>query len=197
MPSPFDIRRNNKNVEERIKEIKQEIQPFLKNKDVEILVSDETRIVWESEIRRAWLKKGEKTIIKVNREREHQNYIGYLNLKDKKTYLHRLEWQNQETIINSLKKVKRNYPNKRICLLWDNAKWHKGKKIREALKKGNILENFHLINFPPYAPDKNPQEHIWERGKHHISNADPELPFEKLINRFEKFVRNTRFDFEI
>lgn len=197
LPSTFDVRRDDEKVEKRVKEIRQEIQPYVQSKKWEVFVSDETRMVWESEIRRAWIKKGKKTVIKVNRQREHQNYIGYLNLKDKKSHLHRLEWQKQETIIESLKKIKQKYPNKKICLIWDNAQWHKGKLIKKELGKGNILEKFHLINFPPYAPDKNPQEHIWERGKHHIANADPELSFDKLREKFEKFVRNTKFNFEI
>lgn len=104
---------------------------------------------------------------------------------------------NQETVIDSLKKIQKRHLNKRICLIWDNAKWHKGNKIKEELKKGNALEKFHPINLPPYAPDKNSREHVWERGKDEISNADPELLFDDLRKKFEKFVRKTKFDFEI
>ena len=42
-----------------------------------VFASDESRIVWESVIRRAWLPKGQKTIIKVERKRQAQSFIGF------------------------------------------------------------------------------------------------------------------------
>lgn len=197
LPSPFDAKRNNEYIEKRMEEIKQEIKPYFKSDKWEVITSDETRIVWESEIRRAWLKKGEETIIRVNRERKYQNFIGMLNLKTKKPHLYKLNWQNQNTIIDSLRKLKRNYKNKNICLIWGNAKWHKGKKIRKELSKGNGLENFHLINFPPYAPDKNPQEHIWKYGKDEISNSDNSDSFDDIIKKFQRIILNRKFDYMI
>lgn len=197
LPSPFDVKRDDEYTEKRMKEIKYEIDPYLKDDKWEILASDETRIVWESEIRRAWLKKGEKTIIKVNREREYQNFIGMLNLKTGNSHLYKLNWQNQKTIIASMQKLKRNYENKNICIIWDNAKWHKSKEIRKELSKGNSLENFHLINFPPYAPDKNPQEHIWKYGKDEISNNDSLNSFNEIIKKFQKSILNRKFDYTI
>lgn len=38
------------------------------------------------------------------------------------------------------------------------------------LSKGHSLEHVHLINLPPYAPDTNPQEHVWKAGKDAIAN---------------------------
>ena len=63
-----------------------------------------------------------------------------------------------------------SFPDKNICIVWDNARFHKGKLIREALTKGNLLERVHLINFPPYAPDNNPIEHVWNTVKSHLAN---------------------------
>ena len=197
LPSPFDSRRDNEYIEKRIKEIKQEIKPYLEDNKWEILASDETRIVWESEIRKAWLKKGEKTIIKINREREYQNFIGMLNLKTGNPHLYKLNWQNQKTIIASLQKLKKNYENKNICVIWDNAKWHKSKEIRKELSKGNSLENFHLINLPPYAPDKNPQEYIWKYGKDEISNSDSLDSFEDIIKKFQRNILKRKFNYTI
>src|SRR3989338_9946172 len=69
-----------------------------------------------------------------------------------------------------LEKFLEQYPDKKICIIWDNASFHKGKKIREALGKGKSLERIHLIALPPYAPDKNPTEHIWNEAKGSIAN---------------------------
>lgn len=200
LPDTEDIRRDEHLIEKRIKEIRDEIKPFCENENCEILVSDECRIDWESEIRKAWIKKGEKTIIKIYRNNEYQNFIGFLDLKTKKPYLFKLNWQNQEEIIESLKKLKKFFlkkdKNKIICLIWDNAKWHKGKLIRKELSKEGCLSNFHLINFPPYAPDKNPQEHIWKYAKEKVANESLES-FKDTIDQFRRVVLSRNYDYEI
>jgi transposase len=47
----------------------------------------------------------------------------------------------------------------KVALFWDNAGWHKGSVVQEYIKKdGNIT----VIHFPTYAPEENPQEHVWK-----------------------------------
>jgi transposase len=180
---------------ERREEIK-EIKPFLANPTWEVFVSDEVRIVWESEIRRAWLKKGEKTVLKVHRAREYQNFIGMLSEKTGRTHLYPLAWQEQGHIIEALKKLKAEYPHKKICLIWDNARWHKGKLLRSELSRGKSLENFHLINFPPYAPDKNSQEHVWKDAKEKIANTVQES-FVETVALFTATVLGRTYDYRV
>lgn len=196
LPAKFDFRRDEELIKKRIVEIKEEIKGYLNNNNWEIFVSDEVRIELEALTRRAWLKKGEKTIIKVNREREYQNYIGLLNQKTFKCHLYELGWQNQEEILKALEQFLKLYPNKRICIIWDNAKFHKGKLMRETLKKGKLLERVHLINFPPYAPDKNPIEHVWKEAKHKISNIQFET-FDKTKEMFKKEITGRRFNYKM
>jgi len=196
LPDKFDIKRDDQFVKRRIKEIRKEIKPFLDSSDWVVLASDETRLVWETQSRRAWLKTNQKTIIKVNRSRDYQSFLGSLNLKTGKCHLHSLAWQNQEETIKALKKIKKYYPNKNICLIWDNARWHKGKKLRKELKRGGSLTPFHLINFPPYAPDTNPQEHVWRYAKDRIAHQ-PTTSFKQKINNFKLSVIHRKFNYRI
>jgi len=196
LPDKFDERRNDDLVEERLAEIREEIKPFLESDDWVVLVADETRMMWETESRRAWLKTNQKTIIKVNRSRDYQSFLGSLNLKTHKCHLHSLIWQNQDEVLKALKKIKKYYPNKKICYIWDNAAWHKGKKIKEALKKENLLENFHLINTPPYAPDTNPVEHIWKYAKDKVA-YQPATTFKQKVNNFKLAVIHRKFKYSI
>lgn len=62
------------------------------------------------------------------------------------------------------------YPDKKICIVWDSASFHKGQEIKKALKKGCLLDRVHLIPMPPYAPDNNPIEHVWNDAKGAIAN---------------------------
>lgn len=196
LPDKFDIKRDDQLVAARIKEIRKEIRPFLESPQWVILASDETRLVWETQSRRAWLKTNQKTIIKVSRSKDCQSFLGSLNLKTGRCHLHSLSWQNQEQVIASLKKLKKHYPSKNICILWDNAKWHKGKKIKEELKKGKPLDNFHLVNFPPYAPDTNPQEHVWKYVRDRIAHK-PNSSFRQKVNNFKLSVIHRKFNYQI
>ena len=196
LPDKFDIRRDDEFVKKRIEEIREEIKPFLESTSWVVLASDETRLVWESESRRAWLRTNQKTILKVNRSRDYQSFLGSLNLKTKKCHLHALTWQNQEETIKALKKLKKYYPGKKICLIWDNASWHKSEKIRQELRKGGSLTSFHLINFPPYAPDTNPQERIWRYAKDKIAHKFT-TSFKQKINNFKLAVIHRRFNYQV
>ena len=63
LPAAFDIHRNEKTIAKRVKEIKKEIRQMLKDVHWLVFAADESRIVWETIIRRLWLPKGEKSII--------------------------------------------------------------------------------------------------------------------------------------
>lgn len=168
LPATFDIHRNDKEVEKRVKEIRKIIKPYLSDPLWEVLAGDESRITWQAVIRRVWLPKGQKSILKVHRESQAQNLIGFLNLKTGKPHLFNIPWQNQKEIIKVLKLLIKKYSGKKICLVWDNAAFHRGKLIRKALE--GTLSNYFLINFPPYAPDTNPQELVWRWAKDQIAN---------------------------
>jgi hypothetical protein len=58
------------------------------------------------------------------------------------------------------------------------------------------LEHFHLINFPPYASDRDPQEHIWKDAKEKTANTDTES-FSGMIALFTNTALGRRYDYKI
>ena len=88
------------------------------------------------------------------------------------------------------------YPDKRLCVIWDNATYHKGKLLREKLKKGNSLEKLHLVTFPPYAPETNPIEHIWQYAKKKISNRSSQA-FEEIKQTFLQVINQRQYLYQI
>ena len=192
LPGTFDRHRNDHLIVKRIKEIKQEIKPFLKDPSWIVFTSDECRIIWEAVIRRLWLPKGQKSIIKVQRKRKAQSFIGFLNLKTGEELLYTLSWQKQDTIIPVLEELTRKYPEKRICIIWDNARFHKGKKLKAKLS--TTLKRIHLINLPAYAPDHNPQEHVWKYGKDKIASVQCES-LEEVVEKFSLIVMGRKYPY--
>lgn len=196
LPSPFDNRRDEELIVRRLREICLEIEPYLASSDWEVLCADETRVVWETEIRRAWLTKGNPTVLKVERKKTAQSYFGALNQRTGRHHLIPLSWQTSDTIAAAVKGIVEEYPNKRVCIIWDNASWHKGMALRKQLGKGNPLEHVYLINLPPYAPDKNPEEHVWRVGKDAIAN-EAFTTFDALKKQFECAVTSQMFDYRV
>ena len=191
-PSTFDRRRDEELVASRVREIGKEIQALLKDASWEVFCSDEVRLEQEAEIRRAWLKRGERTIVRVDRSHECQNYIGFLSQKTTRCFLYKIDWGNSEEVIKATSRLLSFFPNKRIAIVWDNARFHRSEEIRRALMRGGMMERVHLIPMPPYAPDENPIEHVWNEAKKHSSNIQYDN-FEQTKSRFENFIRNKAF----
>lgn len=195
-PDTFDRRRDEELIVKRMQEIRIEMTPLLQNPACEVFCSDEVRIELEAITRRAWLRKGERTIVKVNRKREAQSYIGFLNQKSFACHLFEMDWQNQDEVLKAFELFLKEYPEKRICIVWDNAGFHKGSKIREALKRGGLLERVHLIPMPPYAPDHNPIEHVWKEAKGASANQQKEN-LDETKKAFSDYIGGRTFAYQI
>lgn len=191
-PDTFDLKRNEPLILERMKAIRTEIAPLLQNESWEVFACDEVRMDQEAIIRKCWLKKGERTVVKVNRNKQSQSYIGFLNQKSYACHLYEMPWQNSDEVLIAVKQFLSTYPDKKICIIWDNAPFHRSMKIREQLKTGGIMERVHLIAMPPYAPDENPIEHVWNTTKQAVANIQQNT-FQETKQAFSDFVAKRPF----
>ena len=57
-----------------------------------------------------------------------------------------------------------------VIMLLDQAGWHTSKALK-------VPENIRLLPLPPYSPELNPVEHIWDYLR---ENAAPNIAFESL-----------------
>lgn len=195
-PDELSPRRDEELITRRIAEIKEEVAPFLTDPEWMVFASDETRVQLEAEIRRAWLVKGQRTIVKTQRSDEHQNYLGFLDQKNGRCQVYEIERGKQIYIIPVLEQLVQKYPDKRICVVWDNATCHRGIPFKRRLKKGKTLERLHLIAFPPYAPDHNPIEHVWQYAKSKIANRSSQQ-FETIKQAFLDDIMKRKFAYRI
>jgi transposase len=193
-PDSRSPRRDEQEITRQIYKLRKEIEEL--PDDYIVYTADETRLQYETEKRKAWLPKGERTFVKTERSKECQNYLGFLDQKSGELKLYRIERGNQWCTIKVLEKLLEDHPQKRVCVVWDNARWHKGRILREELKKGKKLQKLHLLNFPPYAPETNPIEHVWQWGKSQISNRDTG-DFGKLRSDFERCIKFRKFEYKI
>lgn len=194
-PEGFDRRRNDSLVQDRMKEVQQEMHE-LRRDGYLLFAADECSLAWETTFRKAWVREGEKTIIRMNREKTRRHYFGALNLASHKHELIPLTWQNAETIIGALRELTKRYPNQKLCILWDNAAWHRAKALRDLLGEEHEFAHIRLVWLPPYAPDENPEEHVWKVGKEAVSNRCTET-FNELTTLFESSIQGKSFPYQI
>lgn len=191
-PDSFDLKRDEQRITERMKAIRAEVTPLLTSEDWEVFAADEVKMQQDAIIRRCWLKKGRRTVIKVSRDKQAQSYIGFLNQKTYHCHLYELSWQNSDEVLKAMEQFLKQYSDKKICIVWDNASFHKSLKIREQLQKGKLLARVHLIAMPPYAPDENPIEHVWNTTKQAVANIQRNA-FTETKKAFSDFVASRPF----
>lgn len=66
-----------------------------------------------------------------------------------------LPYANTEMMNLFLQEVSEDFKEYFVIMLIDRAGWHMSKKLR-------VPENIRLIPQPPYSPELNPVEHVWE-----------------------------------
>ncbi len=54
-----------------------------------------------------------------------------------------------------INEIAERYPNDNIVMILDGAGWHKSKDF-------HLPDNIRLLFLPPYSPELNPQEHLWD-----------------------------------
>ena len=71
-----------------------------------------------------------------------------------------VETVNADSAIALLKRIEAANKGKKIIhVIWDNAPYHKAKKVRKWLSRADC--RIHLIRLPSYAPHLNPIERLW------------------------------------
>ncbi len=181
---------NKKEVEKWRKATKPKLARLFKEKDTVILSADEMILTTETTTQKIWLPIGQYPKIECSTGgRKRRSVYGFLNMKTGKEHAFKTELQNMYVTKEILEKVRTLYPKQKIALFWDNAGWHKGSIAQEFIKKdGNIV----VVHFPTYAPEENPQEHVWKSGRsqctHNKFIADIDAATDELVEYFNSAI---------
>lgn len=159
-----------------------------------VLVEDEMRLEEASGIKPIWYERGKYPTIKVSRKKKAVNFYGALNVKSGRCHMRDFERQTSKNSVLFLEGIRKTYieqeKKRKVLLIWDGAPWHRG-AVKEYLKGQHWLE---LMNFPPYSPDLNPQEHVWKDGREQTAH-NSELPLEEKALRFFQYLVSKKFSY--
>ena len=170
--------------------------PSCRPGDWEVRTVDEVRVEHEAETRRMRLPRGGRTRPHVDRTRSARSFFGALSLTTKKMKIYPIEGnQNAEQITLVMARLARETENKKIAVVLDNAGFHHAKAVTDLYEPGQALERIKPIYLPPYAPDHNPTEHVWNAAKVHISNIQRDTP-EQTYSAFTNYITSRTFDYD-
>jgi transposase len=186
-------RRNQEVIDQWTENHKEKVKEFLQDDDVVLLVADEMTITSQTTTQKIWLPEGETPIIQHSNVRKRQHFYGFLNIKTGKQIAFKTDRETSEISAAVLAKVLKQYAGKKVVLFWDNAPWHKGEEMRKFLK---TCENFLIINFPPYAPDENPQEHVWKALRANVTHNTFIKDINKTAQDMLIYLNNTLFKYK-
>jgi len=83
-------------------------------------------------------------------------------------------------------------PRQIPIVLLDNGNIHRGDAIEELLSRTSRL---YLEPFPPYAPDLNPDEGVWNHLKRNLANGRPDNQNELMDVLSEEICRIAGYNY--
>jgi transposase len=164
-----------------------------------LYVADETAIKIESNNKRTWSPIGHPPLIEKNGLKDGLKLIGatevskqYDSIAD--VYPYSTSITSDEFIV-FLQRLLDINPDKKVYLILDNAKIHKSSTVK-AFQEGN-KKRLMLIYLPPYSPELNPQENIWNIYKACIYTPNSKGNKEVLYDQTCYFYENLNQDIEL
>ncbi|WP_246556411.1 IS630 family transposase [Desulfonema magnum] len=140
---------------------------------VVVLMEDECHLLWGDTSGYIWGRKNEKVGVPMTNERERQTYYGAVNVLTGEFHVLPYDIGNGANTVSFVRRLEEIYEGSRIILIWDGATYHKYGEMRRYLEEsdGGLNEKDWKVTcmlFPPYAPDQNPVEEIWRKGKNFL-----------------------------
>lgn len=127
----------------------------VKGRRVRLMFQDEARFGRMVRIRRCWAPAPQRPVVDNGYEREFQYVYGAVSPLEGEFDWMIASAMNTEEMGGFLEQVSRAHPKDFIIMVVDGASSH----VSKALV---IPENIRLHRLPPYSPELNPQEHLWD-----------------------------------
>ena len=119
------------------------------------MFQDEARFGLISEARRCWCPKPDRPVCASTIMQEYTYVYSAVSVLDGRMDSLILPRVNTVCMQVFLDEVSSRYPSEHLLMVMDGAGWHKSKSL-------HVPETMRLIVLPPYSPELNPVENLWE-----------------------------------
>ena len=165
-----------------------------------VLVEDECHLVWGDVCGMVWGKRNTAIAVPMTNERQRQTYYGAINVVTRRVHLHESTVGDGESTVAYIRWCQSLYPGKKLLFLWDGASYHRSAEIQAFLARQNVglpEEDWPVtcLLFAPNAPEQNPTEDLWLKGKTHLRKQFAvNKTFAAVKHGFSAFLRTLSFD---
>lgn len=139
--------------------------PLTKKKPVKIWFADESRYGLLPNLRRVWTQKGLRPHKLWQSKYEFSYCYGAIDPVEGKTVFIQTPSVNMEWTKAFLEQIKLQYPDHEHIVVWDGAGFHPRDSSHEM-----IPSDIHIVTLPPYSPELNPIEKLWDLIQDHTAN---------------------------
>lgn len=153
---------------------------------------DELSLYFQASLTRVWFPKGQRPVVRLSPQRDHQHFYGALNLNTGQEVALSLPELSAEATIHFLEHLLTCLPTQPILLLMDRAPWHKARAVQNFITQQPRLD---VVYFPTACPDLNPQEHVWKLARQEVTHNHTYPTFPPLCQAFRHFLDCTFFQF--
>jgi transposase len=119
------------------------------------MFQDEARFGHISDTRYCWACRPMRPMVKAMLTHQYTYAYGAVSPLDGRFDSLVLPHVNTECMQLFITEIAQRYPDENIVMVIDGAGWHQSKGLKPP-------ENLRLHFLPPYSPELNPQEHIWD-----------------------------------
>ena len=120
-----------------------------------LMLQDEGRFGRISTPQRCWAPRGVRPCVPSQIVREYTYVYAAVSPHDGTLDSLILPQVSEQAMSIFLREVSNRHPDEFILMVMDGAGWHKAKAL-------SVPANMALIFLPPYSPELNPVEHIWD-----------------------------------
>jgi len=139
-----------------------QILSLLEDPKVEVFFGDEAGFEGDPRPRQRWVKRGSRPTQGYYGGHVRQNVIGAVSPASGQLVsliVPHCDTEVFQAFLDTMAKEVPEQEGKRLCLVLDNASWHKTKRLE--------WHHIEKVFLPPYSPDFNPIERLWQYLKGH------------------------------
>jgi transposase len=133
----------------------QEVAKFAQRQPLRLMFQDEARFGRISDCRRCWCKAPTRPLVRAMLSRQYVYAFAAVSPGDGQLDSLVLPQADTQCMQLFLDEVARRHAAENIVMVLDGAGWHRSGRLR-------LPQNLRLLFLPPYSPELNPQEHVWD-----------------------------------
>jgi len=127
-----------------------------------VIFEDKACFQQEGTTRQSWARRGKGFTVYRHPCKRKSKFFGAITVDETPSFVfQKVDWFNSKTFQRFLKYLLSVFD--RICLILDNARYHKAKALKPFLEANQ--DRLWLHSLPPYSPELNAAEPVWRETR--------------------------------